>query len=273
VTRFAACFLFVFSEIAFGGMLAISIPPFFKIERGFYKSSAGVYLSAGLLGVFGLAVLASRGSHRGPPSESCLWTVAGIWLVFCLFCALYMLTLWNDNGYVRSRAYVLALLFGLVAVAANGISLMPPGLGAIAGGAYVLTAVFSSIVLGLASAGMLFGHWYLIDPNLPVEYLRTLVRVFGYALIGYLGAIAITIAAMAITTADVGQLFQADWILLASRLVLGPIASVILVWMTWQTLKIPQTMAATGLLYIATMSVLVGEFLGRFIMFRTAIPL
>jgi hypothetical protein len=48
---------------------------------------------------------------------------------------------------------------------------------------------------------------------------------------------------------------------------------VILVWMTWQTLKIPQTMAATGLLYIATMSVLVGEFLGRFIMFRTAIPL
>jgi len=43
--------------------------------------------------------------------------------------------------------------------------------------------------------------------------------------------------------------------------------------MCWQTLKIPQTMAATGLLYIAVMSVLVGEMLGRFILFRTAIPL
>jgi hypothetical protein len=32
-------------------------------------------------------------------------------------------------------------------------------------------------------------------------------------------------------------------------------------------------MAATGLLYIAIMSVIVGEMLGRFILFRTAVPL
>ena len=57
------------------------------------------------------------------------------------------------------------------------------------------------------------------------------------------------------------------------RFVLGPVATIVLVWMCWQTLKIPQTMAATGLLYIAVMSVLVGEMLGRFILFRTAIPL
>jgi hypothetical protein len=55
--------------------------------------------------------------------------------------------------------------------------------------------------------------------------------------------------------------------------VLGPVASIVLAWMCWQTLKIPQTMAATGLLYIALMSVVVGEMLGRFILFRTALPL
>lgn len=43
--------------------------------------------------------------------------------------------------------------------------------------------------------------------------------------------------------------------------------------MTWQTLKVPQTMAATGLLYIAVMAAIVGEMLGRFILFRTAVPL
>ncbi len=37
--------------------------------------------------------------------------------------------------------------------------------------------------------------------------------------------------------------------------------------------EILQTMAATGLLYIALMSVVVGEMLGRFILFRTALPL
>jgi hypothetical protein len=32
-------------------------------------------------------------------------------------------------------------------------------------------------------------------------------------------------------------------------------------------------MAATGLFYIATLAAVVGEFLGRFILFRTALPL
>jgi len=69
------------------------------------------------------------------------------------------------------------------------------------------------------------------------------------------------------------NLFDADAVLLGMRMVLGPVVSIILAWMTWQTLKIPQTMAATGLLYIAVMSVLVGELMGRFILFRTALPL
>src|SRR5262249_60618933 len=60
--------------------------------------------------------------------------------------------------------------------------------------------------------------------------------------------------------------------LLLSRTLLGPVATLTLTWMTWQTLKVPQTMAATGLLYIAVMSALVGQMLGRFILFRTGVP-
>jgi hypothetical protein len=55
--------------------------------------------------------------------------------------------------------------------------------------------------------------------------------------------------------------------------VLGPCASLLLAYMIWRTLQIPQTMAATGLFYIAVLSALVGEFLGRFILFRTGLPL
>jgi len=40
-----------------------------------------------------------------------------------------------------------------------------------------------------------------------------------------------------------------------------------------RTLDVPQTMAATGLFYIAVLAVLVGEMLGRFILFRTGLPL
>jgi hypothetical protein len=133
------------------------------------------------------------------------------------------------------------------------------------------------MVLGFASGAMLFGHWYLIDPNLPVDYLRSLVRVLGAALVGDLAVLGLAMGALALFggggAAAVRELASSDLTILIFRLMVGPAASIVLVWMCWQTLKIPQTMAATGLLYIAVMSVLVGELLGRFILFRTSVPL
>ena len=43
--------------------------------------------------------------------------------------------------------------------------------------------------------------------------------------------------------------------------------------MIGRTLAIPQTMAATGLFYIAILAVITGEMLGRLILFRTSLPL
>ena len=57
------------------------------------------------------------------------------------------------------------------------------------------------------------------------------------------------------------------------RFGLGPIASLGVAYMIWRTLQIPQTMAATGLFYVALLAAIVGEFLGRFLLFRTSLPL
>jgi hypothetical protein len=277
VTRFAACFILVFGELAWGGLFALSIPPFFNVERGFYKSSASVYLAASLTTAIGLGLLALRGGSVGPGASS-LWMAAVLWTLASAAVAVYLYTLWTENGLLRSRAYALSLGLGLIALIANVTLLMPPGFGAVAAIAYALTAITSALVLGLVSGAMLFGHWYLIDLDMPVDYLRSYVRILGAVLIADLLALglAILLPAMfgnASAVAAVHELFASHAGLLAVRLLLGPIATIILVWMCWQTLKIPQTMAATGLLYIAVMSVLVGEMLGRFILFRTAIPL
>jgi hypothetical protein len=278
VTRFAACFILVFGELAWGGLFALSIPPFFKVERGFYKSSASVYLAASLTTAIGLGLLALRGGASVGPGASSLWTAAALWTLTSAAIAVYLYTLWTENGLLRSRAYALSLGLGLIALIANVMLLMPPGFGAVAAIAYALTAITSALVLGLVSGAMLFGHWYLIDLDMPVDYLRTYVRILGAVLIADLVTLGLAILLPAIfgntaAAAAVHELFVSHAGLLAVRLLLGPIATIILVWMCWQTLKIPQTMAATGLLYIAVMSVLVGEMLGRFIMFRTAIPL
>jgi hypothetical protein len=268
----------IFAELAFGGMLAIAVPPFFKVERGFYKSSAAVYLGAGVLPAVGFALLAMRRAEPQAPAPFALWLDSGLWILFCLAAGLYLFTLWTDLGRLRARSYLASLATGLAGVLAAMLTLKPAAFGAVAVFGYVLSGVFSSAVLGLASVGMLFGHWYLIDPNLPVDYLRTIVRLLGFALVAELGVLVLIVAIMGLlggtaSAQAVATLFQSESMMLGLRLVLGPAASITLAWMTWQTLKIPQTMAATGLLYIAIMSVLVGEFIGRFILFRTALPL
>jgi hypothetical protein len=277
VTRFAACFILVFGELAWGGMFALAIPPFFKVERGFYKSSASVYLAAALATAIGLGFLALRG-NLGRPTGAELWIAASLWGLTSAVFGVYLYTLWTERGLMRARAYALGLVLGMVAVVANVMPLMPPGFGAVAGVAYALTAITSALVLGLVSGAMLFGHWYLIDLEMPVDYIRSWVKILGAVLVANLAALILAIAMLAFIggasgAAAASDLFASHSGLLAVRMILGPGATILLVWMCWQTLKIPQTMAATGLLYIAVMSVLVGEMLGRFILFRTAIPL
>jgi hypothetical protein len=58
-----------------------------------------------------------------------------------------------------------------------------------------------------------------------------------------------------------------------TRLVLGPVAALLIGYLVHRTLQIPQTMAATGLFYIAILFVMVGEMLSRLILFRTALAL
>jgi hypothetical protein len=278
VTRFAACFILVFGELAWGGLFALAIPPFFNVERGFYKSSASVYLAASLTTAIGLGLLALRAGASDGPGAASLWTAAALWTLSSAAVAVYLYTLWTENGLLRARSYALGLGLGLVALIANVTLLMPHGFGAVAAVAYGLTAIISALVLGLVSGAMMFGHWYLIDLEMPVDYLRTFVRLLGIALVADLVALGLAIGLPAMlgsvgAAAAVHELFASHLGLLGFRLLLGPVATIVLVWMCWQTLKIPETRAATGLLYIAVMSVLVGEMLGRFILFRTAIPL
>jgi hypothetical protein len=259
-------------------MFALAIPPFFNVERGFYKSSASVFLSAGLLTAGGLALLAIRAGANSIPGRGILWALAAAWLLFCAIGGVYLRTLWTDDAHLRARSYSIGLAAGLAAVIANVVVLAPPTLGVAGAIAYALTAILSSLVLGLVTGAMLFGHWYLIDLQMPVDYLRSFVRVLA-VVIG-LDIVAMIVAACLIWlgagsagSGAIASLLGAHFELLTVRLLLGPATLIALTWMCWQTLKIPQTMAATGLLYIAMMAAIVGEMLGRFVLFRTAIPL
>src|SRR5262249_45632336 len=215
--------------------------PFLRVERGFYKSTASVYLGAGLITAIGFSWLAIRGTPSTQPTPGALWSAAVPWLGFSIACAIYLATLWGEGGRLRPRSYTAALVIGLVGVIANSILLKPSDFGAAAAVFYGLTALTSSLVLGLVSGAMMFGHWYLIDPNLPVEYLRSFVRVLAGALIADVAALGCALGVLAVAGGAAGAaamgLLDSHVGLLLSRMLLGPVATLILTWMTWQTLK------------------------------------
>jgi hypothetical protein len=273
VSRFSACFLLVFAQLAVGGFVALAVPPFGVIERGFFKSSAGVFLGCAVAYVAGRIALVVRagGASVGAVAEIALWCA------FTACAAVYLATLWGDAVRLRARAFAAALGLGLAALTASATVHRIGPLLSPATVLYPLSLTTGALALGGVAAGMLLGHWYLIDLGLSIEPMRRLFRFFVTMTVAHVVALLLTLAAMALTpgaaTAAVGTLLHDHAALLAARFVLGPLAALGLAWMIHRTLQIPQTMAATGLFYIAILFVMVGEILGRLILFRTSLPL
>ncbi len=275
---FARCFLLVFAELYIGGLLALSVPPFHQIERGFYKSSAAVYLGIGVLVLLGRLTLLSRSPAGRAPVTALQAVELLFWTLSLLAAGVYVHSLWGDNFRVRARAYAAAWLSGVVALIleAQGFRLSP--LLSIETVLYPLNFIIAALLLGSVTTSMLLGHWYLIDRSLTIEPFRLMFRFFAVMLAAQAGVVLIGAGLLGLagahaSSAGLMQLFQDHSAVFFTRLLLSPVAAAGLAWMIWKTLQIPQTMAATGLFYIAILSVLVGEFMSRFILFRTSLPL
>jgi hypothetical protein len=275
VSEFSACFLLIFGQMAVGGMFALAIPPFGVIERGFFKSTAAVFLGCAVLFLAGRVDLVLR---RGD-SLVAAGTLAELaaWGAFTLGLARYLWTLWGEAGARVARAYVTALGLGTTALVATALMHRPallPGAGHLL---YVPAFMTGALTLGAVATGLSLGHWYLIDLGLSILPLKRLFRFFVGCVVAHLVVLALTAGGAALLSAAGASAVELLWHdhpgLLATRLVFGPLAALGLGYLIHRTLQIPQTMAATGLFYIAILAVMVGELLGRLILFRTALPL
>lgn len=273
MSHFSACFLLIFAQLAVGGFVALAVPPFGVIERGFFKSSAAVFVTSAALYIAGRIALVVR---AGTLSTGGAVEIA-LWIAFTAAAATYMALLWGDAVRARARAFAASVLLGLVALAASAsVHRLGPVLSP-ATVLYPISMATGAMALGGVATGMLLGHWYLIDLGLSIEPMRRLFRFFVTMTVVHVGVLLVTLAAMALTPGPTATaaatLVREHGVLLAARFVLGPLAALGFAWMIHRTLLIPQTMAATGLFYIAILFVMVGEILGRLILFRTSLPL
>ena len=63
---FSSSFLIFFYQIALGGLFALAGTPFHEIERGFYKSTAGVLYVIAVLGLWAKSPLYIESLGNGP---------------------------------------------------------------------------------------------------------------------------------------------------------------------------------------------------------------
>lgn len=146
---------------------------------------------------------------------------------------------------------------------------MAPGLvnSALLGFAGVFT---SGLLLGMTMAAMLLGHWYLNTPTMELVPLRRLIIAMGAAV--FLQAVVSALGLWGEVT-YANHIPTQWWLFLLLRWLFGIVGVAVLAWMAWQTLKIPNTQSATGILYVAVIGTFVGETMALLLSAESLFPL
>jgi hypothetical protein len=272
---FSSSFLIFFYQVALGGLFALAGTPFHEIERGFYKSTAGVLYAIAVLGLWGKSALYAQALGEGLSRGIALEIFFHGAFVLGFTC--YMISLWIERPIFRARCFATTVLTGLAGLLISAHNFYSAPLLSIETVIYPLMFFVSSLLLGSVTVGMLIGHWYLIDTGQSLEPFVRIFKFFVTTLILQCAFLVISPAALywlgtPKSIAALEQLWQRHPSLLITRVMVGQGAPLVLSWMIWRTLLIPHTMAATGLFYIALLGVFVGEILGRQILALTTLP-
>ena len=153
----------------------------------------------------------------------------------------------------RAGAVLLGATYVAYVVVAYDAAIRPPSLLWSIAGALAATAL-----LGSVSMAMTLGHWYLVVRGMPIDPLKRVTIATLVAVLVRLTLVVVAIAAGGVfheVAVRQGIFFwmRAGWGLA------GPLA---LFPMVWGTVRIRSTMAATGILYVDVVAVVIGEVLG-----------
>jgi hypothetical protein len=267
----SSTFFFMFSQLGVGMMLCLLFISPREIGNSFFKFASK---TAAIL----LAI--TVGFHFMFPSQFRAGQGPVVFLIISmLLTAIYNRVVGLNKFSLAQALLVGATVTGLVSIAWDSLAFTRLlELGGWEHWALVLNHLAATAVLGSVMLTMVFGHWYLVIPRLSIAPLARLTKVL-------MGTIALRIAAMLVTFAVINfesayplggvlsALMLREGIFFWPRLLFGVVVPIVLVGMIWSTVQLRHTQAATGLLYLAVVALLFGEFFSKFLLFAVNIPL
>jgi hypothetical protein len=239
-------------RLTFGVATAMAVTPSRWVTSGFFRVHLWV-----LMGLMTLAVLASYSQQGSASDPLTVWlAVWRFWLAAIAAAASYIgAVIWM---YERRLAGKLAIMVVAVCSLAGcylpRFSLEKP----ISLLLLLADRVTSGLVLGCVTTAMLLGHWYLNTPTMKLDPLKRLIAML-FGVVGLRVIVSLAGAWLELAHSAAGGM-PPGWTLFFALRWLSGIAGVLIVaWLAWQTLKIPNTQSATGILYAGVILAFIGE--------------
>jgi protein NrfD len=137
----------------------------------------------------------------------------------------------------------------------------------------VLGAVLGGLFFGAVLLTMNLGHWYLVSRSLPFRLLARGAMLFAVLA----AARAVLLAAAVVAGASRDGLssllsLEKDALFFLFRVLWGIVGPLALSYFIWKTADMRSNQAATGLLYVALVFVLIGELLSSYLTVATGFP-
>lgn len=240
-------------EAAWGTALLLLLFPVETLGKGFFT------LHGALAFVFAALAIAARPAGLATPQA----------LAGALLLALYAFSA-NAGRAARARpllaAGALGCAWALLEVAKAAPR--PHGdawtvAGALAGG----------LLMGSVLLVMNLGHWYLVSRSLPFRLLARGAALFA-ALVGARTVLLLAAVAGSPNREGLAALLslERDALFFLFRVLWGIVGPLALSYFIWKTAEIKSNQAATGLLYVALVFVLIGELLSAYLTVATGFP-
>ena len=254
-----------FTCAAAGILAALPLAPFRELGRFFFLLNAGL---AFLLLCLGAPYRMPAGAR--PTADAALAALATL-LVIVYLTALLLVR--------RGRSWT-----GLLTLSAGAALLATAADGWRAAGdlsprwTFAASALCGAALLGSVTVAMLLGHWYLVKTRLDVSHLSAYARLFGAAVAARAALLVVSLlGAGAASPRGVGAYLRGLAIdrgfFFWQRVFFGIVGPAAFAWLTLETARIRSTQSATGLLYLAVIFVIYGEFLARYLTVAGAGPL
>ena len=254
-------------ELGVGSLLCLWVLRHYDLTRSLRRILAGLGGAMVVVGLpFGMRALSVSAAGSRLLEAHVFWPLAVV-----AGTIIYIVSL--PEGSSRRCAWVLAgtVVAGMGSVTAGALAI---GAGSglwdnVQRSGYFLSAM---LLLGSTFGAMILGHWYLVDRKMAIHPLRVAVCFLIVAILLRIAAVSVPtihfIREALLTQPETAPPLDLT-LFWAQRALFGLVGPLVLGLMVWQTVRLRATQAATGLLYIVLIFVIIGEILSHYLYLKT----